>query len=891
VLGSRTVADVAEALAGLSRASRSLAAGASLEPALAELVEAAAVGSGAELVAIWLPERDGSLAARAVWAPSGALAAEVESLRAPSVEAAAQLVRARVGADVAGLTVPLDASGAMGSLEVVRRGEPFRPDEVRVASLAADLAALAVQLCEDGRSSGRESVGALDVAGDALAAVADTEGAAGRLARLAAVAAGAEGALVWRIHGDALEVEGRHGALEADETLERAAAAILDEHRAVAVQGDRRLGETVTLQLGQPPIGALQLRFPPGRSPEELGVPQLARFAVRAAHALRTNERAREAGFELERSRALLAVVGEAIARLSLSHTLDTAIERVADLLGADRVAVYLREDGSTAAAASRGVDGPHEAVADALLDAALASRQAGAVVEIDDAQADGRLEHARAQVAETGIGSALALPLMVGDEPIGLLAVYPRRPRRLTANERALLTALAVQLAVVVQNARLHEHAKELGRELEEALDSEREAAKRLNALYEISRSFAQSLSLETTLEVLAESIVKLLGVDVAVIRMPDERRLELVARAVHVNDERVDAAARALLVRPQPLPRRELLSLLERRQPILLDADRAESFGGAVALLAPFLRKGSTAALVPIATSSELLATLTIVSLHPSRPVAGEIVESALSIAGQAALAIDNARLYAQQKEFADTMQRSLLPRTAPELPGLELGDVYESAARVEVGGDVYDYVTLGDGRLAVVLGDVTGHGVDATADMAMAKFVFRSLAREHTDPGAFLAAANDVVSSEIAPGRFITMVELVIDAAKGEVACAGGGHPQPRLVLPDGTVTAIPATGLALGIESAQEYETVTVAFPPGAIVVAYTDGVVEARRGGELYGVARLDEVLAKGRALPPRELAAAALAACRGWAGGELTDDVALVVIKRSEPQP
>ena len=81
---------------------------------------------------------------------------------------------------------------------------------------------------------------------------------------------------------------------------------------------------------------------------------------------------------------------------------------------------------------------------------------------------------------------------------------------------------------------------------------------------------------------------------------------------------------------------------------------------------------------------------------------------------------------------------MQRSLLPRAAPELPGLELGDVYESSARVEVGGDVYDYLTLGDGRLAVVLGDVMGHGVDATADMAMAKFVFRSLARDHLEPG---------------------------------------------------------------------------------------------------------------------------------------------------------
>jgi serine phosphatase RsbU (regulator of sigma subunit) len=184
--------------------------------------------------------------------------------------------------------------------------------------------------------------------------------------------------------------------------------------------------------------------------------------------------------------------------------------------------------------------------------------------------------------------------------------------------------------------------------------------------------------------------------------------------------------------------------------------------------------------------------------------------------------------------------------------------------------------------------VLGDVTGHGVDATADMAMAKFVFRSLAREHIVPGEFLAAANDVVSSEIGAGRFITMVELVVDAAGGEVACAGGGHPEPRLVLPDGTVTAIAANGLALGIEAAQRYETVTVDFPPGAIVVAYTDGVVEARRDGELFGVARLDGLLAAQRSLPPDELAEAVLAACREWTGGELSDDVALVVIKRSE---
>ncbi len=230
---------------------------------------------------------------------------------------------------------------------------------------------------------------------------------------------------------------------------------------------------------------------------------------------------------------------------------------------------------------------------------------------------------------------------------------------------------------------------------------------------------------------------------------------------------------------------------------------------------------------------------------------------------------------------------MQRSLLPRAAPELPGLELGDVYESAARVEVGGDVYDYLTLEDGRLAVVLGDVTGHGVDATADMAMAKYVFRSLAREHVDPGEFLAAANEVVSSEIAPGRFITMVELVIDAAKGEVACASGGHPAPRLVQPDGTVEGILARGLgardrrAPGVRDGDGRRSRRArSSSPTRTASSRRDATASST------AIERLDALLSERRSLPPREIAEAALAACRDWTEGELTDDFAVVVIKR-----
>jgi sigma-B regulation protein RsbU (phosphoserine phosphatase) len=191
------------------------------------------------------------------------------------------------------------------------------------------------------------------------------------------------------------------------------------------------------------------------------------------------------------------------------------------------------------------------------------------------------------------------------------------------------------------------------------------------------------------------------------------------------------------------------------------------------------------------------------------------------------------------------------------------------------------------LSDGRLGVVLGDVTGHGIEAAADMAMAKFVFRSLAREHPEPADFLRAANDVVVGEIAPGKFITMAYLAIDAATGEVAGAGAGHPPPRMVAADGTVDGLEIRGLVLGVEPGQEYEEVRRSLEPGGAVVLYTDGVLEARREGELYGFERLDAVLAANRELPAQELAQAVLEDCRTFAEGELADDCALVVVKRT----
>jgi serine phosphatase RsbU (regulator of sigma subunit) len=876
-----------DALEVLGSALRRLAEGSADEDGLRTIAEAVSAATGAEVVVLrLLDELAGFFEAHAVAASSTAVAAELQGSRLAAETAAEHTLRPsaeRLGFDVV-LEVPIVAGDrVLGRLELLRRAQPFTATEEALARLAAAYAALALG------GLGRNGKGAytlpsrelLRLGGDALAAGLDERRTADQVALLAAQGAGAASAVVWRLDDqERPDVVGVYGGGEPDPV---GVAEALRGRRALAIDPT-----SWVLQLGQPAFGALQLRFEQPLLPSDEVLDALTIFAARAAHALRSSARARRQSVELERSRALVAVVGQAIAELSLAHTLETAIARVAELLGAERLAVYLYEgdEERLLEAAGRGLAGPHTRVAERLLELARGPLRGHEAMLIEDAADDLRLAPVREQLAETGIEAAVALPLRVHEDLIGLLAVYPQRGRRITPDEQALVTALAAQLAVVVQNARLHEQVKRRESDRREALEAERHASEMLRSLYEISRTFAQSLSLETTLEAIVRTVAGLLRLDAVAIRMPDERSQALVTQALHVRDERMGEAVKAILLRPQPFSPL-LRRLFAGGKPLLLDSETAHELGGAYGLLVPFLEKGSTTAIVPVSTTAEVLGTLTLLSLDPGRPLGEDDIELAHSVVGQAALALENARLYQQQKKFADTMQRSLLPRARPNIAGVELGDVYESSARLDVGGDVYDFLTLDDGRLAVALGDVTGHGIDAAADMAMAKFVFRSLAREHPEPGDFLAAANEVVIGEVALGKFITMLYMTFDPATGEVACSCAGHPWPRVVTPEGEVRALRARGLALGIEPSQTYDEVREPLLAKGAVVLFTDGVVEARRGSELYGDERLDALLASKAELPAGQLARAVVDDCRAFTGGDLTDDCAVVVIRRT----
>ena len=366
--------------------------------------------------------------------------------------------------------------------------------------------------------------------------------------------------------------------------------------RAAAARAERRRLRPSDRDLDPRPAGG---RSPPARLRSRRGAVRkaisnrLGTFAVRAAQALRAGERARRTSLELERSSALLTVVGQAIAELSLAHTIDTAVARVSELLRVERVAIYLG-DGNRLSHEAGGDSSAELAVAERLLELAFGPLRAQGILHVTDARADLNLAPVRDAVIEANVESILALPLVAREEVVGLLTVYLPFGRELEPNELALLSALASQLAVAAQNAQLHERTERLATERKEALAAERESAKQLGALYEISRSFAQSLSLDATLEAVTSAAVDLLDADAAVIRMKGERGDQLVPHAAQFSDQRLAAPLRPLLEREQSVDKLPGRRLFRMGKPLVLDPAAARRARRLVRAARPVPRAG---------------------------------------------------------------------------------------------------------------------------------------------------------------------------------------------------------------------------------------------------------------------------------------------------------
>ena len=200
--------------------------------------------------------------------------------------------------------------------------------------------------------------------------------------------------------------------------------------------------------------------------------------------------------------------------------------------------------------------------------------------------------------------------------------------------------------------------------------------------------------------------------------------------------------------------------------------------------------------------------------------------------AIAGQCALALDRARRYEAERDIAETLQRSVLPETVPSMEGVRVAALYlPGSSAVDVGGDWFDTLTLADGNLGFVVGDVVGKGVEAAATMAQLRNGMRALTLDRRTPGETVTKLNLLLAS-YTDVPFATLAYVTLNPRTHAATITLAGHPPPLVVSPEGDVRYLEGPGgLPLGADPDASYTEWRTTLEPGATVVLYTDGLVE------------------------------------------------------------
>jgi len=295
-------------------------------------------------------------------------------------------------------------------------------------------------------------------------------------------------------------------------------------------------------------------------------------------------------------------------------------------------------------------------------------------------------------------------------------------------------------------------------------------------------------------------------------------------------------------------------------------------------------------------VVPEGQSLGAIQIDTVDKAAPFSQDDLEVLASVASQAALALENAHLhvaslkqrdYERDLEFATQVQLGFLPNERPRVAGYEFFDFYEAAQRV--GGDLFDYVRLPDGRIAITVGDVAGKGLPAALLMARIYSDARYELLAKPTPAEALSSMNANVCSSGLGHRFITLAIVVLDPSRHTLTIVNAGHLPPLLRSRPGLVKPIGTeiSGLPLGIRPETEYAQVQIPIEPGATVVMATDGVTEAMNAArEIYGTQRLTEFIKKA---PPHAapLGEAIVAAVEAFCAGEpQRDDTCLICFHR-----
>ena len=246
---------------------------------------------------------------------------------------------------------------------------------------------------------------------------------------------------------------------------------------------------------------------------------------------------------------------------------------------------------------------------------------------------------------------------------------------------------------------------------------------------------------------------------------------------------------------------------------------------------------------------------------------------------------------KLVALQNELsvANKMQQSILPTSFPTGSGFEIFGSMKPAR--DVGGDFFDVLSLEDGRIGLVVADVSDKGVPAALFMMSSRTLLKGSAIGLDSPGKVLSEVNQLLQEENDAAMFVTVFYATFDPETGQLAYANGGHNTPLVVHADGSSTVIPPTGgVALGVVPGFAYGESSMTLQPGDRVVLYTDGVTEAENDqGDQFELERLCEIFIDGTPMDARATNEAVFAAVEAFAGdAPQFDDVTCLTLRRSE---
>ncbi len=412
-----------------------------------------------------------------------------------------------------------------------------------------------------------------------------------------------------------------------------------------------------------------------------------------------------------------------------------------------------------------------------------------------------------------------------------------------------------------------------------------------KLKAVLEISNSVAGTLDLSVLLPRILDSLFTIFKyADRGCILLKDEQTGEMVPRAMRHRREDEDSTVR--------LSRTILGKVLSQKAGILsADAATDSAFSGSQSIADLKIRSMMCVPLLGL--DGEPLGVLSIDSQNPLGQFTRDDLDILMTVAGQAALAYENARLvqsYADKQkqdaelELARKVQRELLPTELPQVEGYQFYASYDSAKAV--GGDMYDCFVLPEGKICLSFGDVAGKGVPGALIMSRISSCVQSTVRHVHDVVEAIRAINDHMSDGKIEGRFVTFILCIVDTRTHEVVLSNAGHASPIIRRANGTVEQFDQeiAGPAIGMMEGYPYESESRRLEPGDMVVITTDGVEEAMNvAGDLYGTDRVLDLVKNGPA-EAEELGKLLLADVRRHAKGRSqSDDITIMTFGRNPP--